>query len=300
MLNQMAVRSAGVTEFLDREIDVQLDADAVSVADEVSFWAAPFGALLLDHVPLARGQKVLDLACGTGFPLFELAARLGLSSHCTGTDLEPDALARARLKRRVYQRPDIGLAAADAGELPFRDGTFDLIVCCLGLHGFHDVSAVFSECARVLQRGGRLLIATNVKGHFAELYAMFREVLGELGRTDELERLRAEEEARGTAHTLSSQLRKAGLRVSRRVEGRISYRFTNGSALFRHPLVRTGFLPGWRETLPPDDEHEIFARLEMHLNDVAARAGELRMSVPLLLLEAARMLERAMDPVLPA
>jgi ubiquinone/menaquinone biosynthesis C-methylase UbiE len=296
MLKQAPPRTPDASDYLDRHIDFYVDPELASAFDEVSFWAAPFGALLLDHVPMGRGMRVLDLACGTGFPLMELAARLGTSSHCTGIDLLRDSLARARLKRRIFQRPDIGLAAADGARLPFRDAVFDLIVCNLGLNNFADPGAVLAECARVLRRGGRLMLTTNIRGHFSELYAMYREVLGEMGRPDYLERLRSEEEHRGTAHTLSAQLRKAGLRVSRRIEGRVTYRFTNGSALFRHPVVQVGFLPGWRSAIHPSDEPEAFGRLEARLNDVAARTGELRMTVPLLLLESARMLERAMDP----
>jgi SAM-dependent methyltransferase len=64
-----------MTDYLDHRFD-----DSAAFAahyDELPLWSAPFGQLLLEHVPFRRGMRVVDLACGTGFPLFELAQRLG-------------------------------------------------------------------------------------------------------------------------------------------------------------------------------------------------------------------------------
>ena len=55
--------------------------DYVVVFDEVPLWSAMFGALLLERIELQPHMTVLDLGCGAGFPLLELAGRLGRS--CT-------------------------------------------------------------------------------------------------------------------------------------------------------------------------------------------------------------------------
>ena len=54
------------------------------IYDETSFWSARFGGLLFDHLELHRGIRGLDVGCGTGFPLIELANLHGTSSHFTG------------------------------------------------------------------------------------------------------------------------------------------------------------------------------------------------------------------------
>ncbi|TAL34748.1 MAG: hypothetical protein EPN93_11480 [Spirochaetes bacterium] len=51
----------------------------VSALDEMSLWSAPFGMALLDEIPYRAGMSVLDLGSGTGFPLIEIAERLGAS-----------------------------------------------------------------------------------------------------------------------------------------------------------------------------------------------------------------------------
>jgi len=53
----------------------------IAVYDEVALWSAMFGLLLLEEVPLANVTNVLDVGCGTGFPLIELAERLGDRAH---------------------------------------------------------------------------------------------------------------------------------------------------------------------------------------------------------------------------
>ena len=84
------------------------------IYDETSFWSARFGALLFDHLEIRRGIRGLDVGCGTGFPLIELAHLHGPSSHFTGIDVWADALERARAKLQLHGLTN---AAADTGAL---------------------------------------------------------------------------------------------------------------------------------------------------------------------------------------
>ncbi len=71
-------------------LDYQPDFDApevVSIFDELSFWSSRFGALLLDNIPIRKNTSILDLACGAGFPLFEIAHTFGDSCQVTGVDV---------------------------------------------------------------------------------------------------------------------------------------------------------------------------------------------------------------------
>ena len=81
--------------------------------DELSFWSSRFGALLFDHLELRPNVIGLDIACGTGFPLFELAHAHGPSSHFTGLDVWPDAIRRgvAFVQRDIGQTVNSELAA---------------------------------------------------------------------------------------------------------------------------------------------------------------------------------------------
>src|SRR5438874_7238816 len=102
--------------------------EIASVFDELSWWSARFGALLLENVPLSRGMQVLDLACGGGFPLIELAQTGGATCTVVGLDLWRAALERAERRRRIYGLSNVALVEGDGGLQPFAAGSFDLIV----------------------------------------------------------------------------------------------------------------------------------------------------------------------------
>ena len=281
-------------DYLDRSTAFA-DPRVASALDELSLWSARFGAFLLEQVPLAPGLTVLDLGCGAGFPLFELAHMLGSSGpgacRIAGVDLWHAALARARDKNRVHGLGNLLLARADGARLPFADARFDLVVSNLGVNNFADPAAALAECARVLKPGGRIALTTNPRGHMAELYAAFREVLGAVGRTAALERLEAQEAHRATRPELAALLDRAGFRVERAVEDSFPMRYLDGAALLRHSLTRFGFLDGWRSVLDPADERAVFAALETRLDEIARDKGELRMTVPRLYLQGRRRRE---------
>jgi ubiquinone/menaquinone biosynthesis C-methylase UbiE len=90
------------------------------IYDETSFWSARFGALLFDHLEVHRGIRGLDVGCGTGFPLFELAHVHGTSSHFIGVDIWVDALERARVKLELHGLTNVDIIEADVASLPSR------------------------------------------------------------------------------------------------------------------------------------------------------------------------------------
>jgi arsenite methyltransferase len=271
-------------DFLSVAYDLN-DPDIASVVDQVSLWAARFGFFLLSHLDLRPNLNILDVACGTGFPLFELAQMYGASCQVTGIDIWKQGLARARLKARTYHCPNVQILEADASQLPFAGATFDLIVSNLGANNFTDPAAVLAECFRVTKPGARLVLTTNPMGHLSEFYEVFHQILRELGNRASSERLQAHEAHRGTKESLSDLLQAAGFRVVRIEEDRFHLRYLDGSAFFHHFLTQLGFLEGWRPVVDQEDEERVFALLESKLNQMAWAAGELRMTVPMLYLE---------------
>jgi ubiquinone/menaquinone biosynthesis C-methylase UbiE len=89
-----------MTEYL--ESSSLLDPNVASAFDEVSFWSARFGMLLFQRLELVRRIRVLDVACGIGFPLCELFQVHGDSCHFTGVDISTQALNSARIKLKTY------------------------------------------------------------------------------------------------------------------------------------------------------------------------------------------------------
>ena len=248
---------------------------ADAVYDELSFWGSHFGALLFEHLELRRGVRGLDVACGAGFPLFELAFVHGPSSRFTGLDLWREALNRARRKIEVYGLTNVDVCEADGVSMPFDDESFDLITSNLGINNFTDPPAVIAECRRIARPGARIAVTTNLTGHMAGFYDVFREAAPHL--TDAIN---AQEAHRGTRTSVEQLLIGGGFRLTRVVEDEFFLRFADGTAMLKHHLVQF-FLDGWRGVT---EDAAIWAEIERRLN----AASPLAMRVPMLYAEGVR------------
>lgn len=268
-------------------IDLQ-DSETASALDEQSFWSSQFGAYLLERVPMSRGSTVLDLACGTGFPLIELAQRLGSSCVCIGLDLWWQALERAAQKKRVYGIDNASLVRGDGARLPFGDQCFDSVVSNVGVNNFADAETAMAEVFRTVKPGGRLVLTTNVKGHMKEFYDVYSEIILSTDRSDYAEGLRANEDHRGTRESVLALVTSAGFRIRETAEGEFRFRYLDGTSFLECFLTRLGFLEGWTSFLDPSDRPEILARLEEGLNRRAQAEGTLIFTVPILYVEGSR------------
>ncbi|HXA20380.1 MAG TPA: class I SAM-dependent methyltransferase [Thermoanaerobaculia bacterium] len=251
--------------------------------DELPLWSAMFGLLLLEEVPLAKMTNVLDVGCGTGFPLIELAERLGARAQVYGIDPWTGGLKRAAEKIASRGTPNVTLHEGSAAAMPFAGATFDLIVSNLGVNNFDDRRAAIRECRRVARNGATLALTTNLQGHMHELYAVFADVLRD--DHEALDRLRAHVAHRATIANVRELLQDGSFTVTRVVEREGVMRFADGTALLNHYFIKLGFLDGWKKVVP-GNEREAFARLRDALDDLAARNGELRLTVPMAYVEA--------------
>lgn len=105
------------------------------------------------------GQRVLDVACGTG-DLAELFAA-GLAGEVVGLDFTPEMLAVARRRQGSLPADRAGklrYVEGDAQSLPFPDASFDVVSIAFGIRNVADPARALREFARVLRPGGRLVI----------------------------------------------------------------------------------------------------------------------------------------------
>ena len=254
--------------------------------DQLSLWSSYFGKLLLENIPIQSGMQVLDVGPGTGFPLIELAQILGPTSNLVGIDPWHEAIKRAQWKIDRQGLDNVKLVEGDARNIPYGDNHFDLIVSNVGINNFEDPPSVLNECHRVLKRKGKICITTNLEGHYREFYAAFESILKASGRKELLSKLREQEAHRGTDETVRDLFENADFSITKMIRERFQMRFVDGTALLNHLLIVVGFLPGWRNILPEDQQKEIFELLEQKLNEQAKWEGELKMTVPMLYVEA--------------
>ena len=119
----------------------------------------PWARLLLEYAAPQPGERVLDLACGTGTVARHVAPVVGKKGKVIGLDVNPDMLAVARSHSAPAGAP-IEWQAGDATSLDLPDDAFDLVLCQQGLQFFPERATAVREMRRVLTYEGR--VALNV------------------------------------------------------------------------------------------------------------------------------------------
>lgn len=99
------------------------------------------------------GQRILDLAAGTGASSVSLAKS---GAEVVAADFSPGMIAEGRRRHRGI--PNLSFVEADATALPFADGEFDAVTMSFGLRNVHEPKKALGELLRVTKPGGRLVI----------------------------------------------------------------------------------------------------------------------------------------------
>jgi ubiquinone/menaquinone biosynthesis C-methylase UbiE len=123
----------------------------------------PVSAELLRAADLQAGERVLDVACGTGVITRQAAVQVGPSGSVTGVDITPEMLAVASAQpvpAGAAPVAPIEWRQGDATTLPLPDERYDVVLSQLGLMFMADRAAAAAEMRRVLVPGGRLVLST--------------------------------------------------------------------------------------------------------------------------------------------
>jgi ubiquinone/menaquinone biosynthesis C-methylase UbiE len=268
--------------FIDNE-------EFINTFDELPLWSASFGLLLLKHIELKPNITVLDIGSGAGFPLLELANRLGDSCKVYGIDTWTNANKRAQQKIKNYGLTNVEIIECSAEKIPLASNTVDLIVSNLGINNFDNPLAVFSECARLLNRGGKLSLTTNINGHWKEFYQIFEATLLALGKQDIVNKLKIHQEHRGNLNSITQLYTEGGFKITHYAEDMFEMKFTDGTAFLNHYFVKLGWLSSWKNLLPVDEWKYIFRAVEENLNIYSLSKGGLTLSIPMLYMEGEKI-----------
>jgi SAM-dependent methyltransferase len=126
---------------------------------------APAQTRLLEMAAIQPGERVLDVACGTGLVTCRAARQVGERGTVVGVDVAAKMVAYAQQVAANQRLRQVTWARMDAEELLFPDGTFDVALCALGLmYVPHPVKALH-EMHRVLKPGGRAVAAVWGRRH---------------------------------------------------------------------------------------------------------------------------------------
>ena len=218
-----------------------------------------------------EGERVLDVACGTGVLAREILNRVGPTGRVAGVDLNPGMIAVAK-----ENTPDVEWHQGKAESLPFPDESFDAVVSQFGLMFFADRVQAIQEMLRVLTASGRLAVAVWNSFENIPAYAAEVELLQRTAGQQAADALRAPF-VLGDRDELSKMFSEAGATA-------VEVTTHSGTALF--PSIRIvveadlrGWLPVMGVNLSEEQISQILHEAETALGSYATSDGQVRFDV---------------------
>jgi arsenite methyltransferase len=271
-------------KYLKNDFDLS---EYVNYLDECSLWSAPFGLKLLEFVRYKKGLTAIDIGFGTGFPLTELALRLGESSTVYGIDPWKDAIERAKKKIEFYGIKNIKIIEGFAESVPLKDQSVDLITSNNGINNVKDIPMVLSECSRIMKPGGQFIQTMNLEKSMFEFYDELEKTLSDLMLYNEIELMHAHiREKRPPLEMIIPLIEKNGFTIEDIEHDKFNYRFADGTSMLNHYFIRLAFMDAWVKILPVDKQDYILDTIEIKLNEYANAGGGIALTIPFVLINA--------------
>jgi len=275
-----------MTDYLKNEFDFESD-ELLEVLDEVPLWSAPFGIKLLERVKLRKNIKALDIGFGAGFPLTEIAMRLGPSSKVYGIDPWEAASRRVKKKLKVYGISNVELLNGVCEELPIEANQIDLLTSNNGINNVSDLDKALSECARVAKPGAQFIQTVNLNTTMTEFYETLEKCLLNIGAGNEVETIRAHiYSKRKPLQEFTKRIEQSGFEVTDVSEHKFQYTFMDGTAMLNHYFIQLAFLPDWKNLVHEKQREDIFRSVELELNRIAEQNGSVKLSVPFVVIDS--------------
>ncbi|MCA1490742.1 class I SAM-dependent methyltransferase [Ensifer sp. NBAIM29] len=240
---------------------------------------AQWGPVVAAEAAVQKGDRVLDVACGTGALALAAAAIAGPSGSVVGLDANPDMLAVARRKPG-----QIEWLEGKAEALPFPDNGFDVVVSQFGFMFFEDKSKALAEMMRVLRPDGRLAVAVcdaveNSPGYHAFallLDRLFGKAVGDAFRAPF---------SLGDVGRLQEICRRAGLMGAEIVQRNGKVRFKSIDALVSTERACVWTLGG---VLTDQQFEELLKESETALRPFLINGGKIEFDMPSLIIKACK------------
>ncbi len=256
-------------------------------------WSRPFAEVLLSQLlvlPRPADARVLDVACGTGYPTLDIARMMGQGATVLGVDLWRAAIERGRRKAAEAWLRTVTFQQGDIAHLTLPENEFDIVTCNVGYTSFADRSRALAVMTRALKPDGWMVLTMPLQTACREFLDLYHNVLSELQLTTCTDALVALVRGKPTVSTARANLERTGLHVEREVTDRFTLRFADARDFFTSPVIALGFMVGWRAIVPDVALRRlVFNEIERRLNLRSAEEGGLSFEVPYLCLGARKV-----------
>lgn len=225
----------------------------------------PWASLILDDVRLAPGDRVLEVACGTGVVSRLARTRVGQDISLVAVDLSPAMLGIAR-----EVAPDIDFREGDAAALPLREGEqFDVVICQQGLQFFTDREGAVREMHRALVPNGRLAVSTWRPDDEVPYGRELRRIVeGHVGPVSD------RRHSFGDAGPLAALFRDAGFQDVRVRTVSQTVRFSDGMIFVRLNAMALVSMSAASRTFSDHDRERVMAGIMKESEDVTRRYSD--------------------------
>ncbi|MDR2449623.1 MAG: class I SAM-dependent methyltransferase [Prevotellaceae bacterium] len=267
--------------YLNKKYDLKKWAQFI---DELPLWSAPFGLKLLNYIDYKPNITALDIGFGTGFPLIEIAMRLGKSSIVYGIDPWIESIERAKEKINFYGISNIKIIEGTAASMPLENNSVNLITSNNCINNVDNMGKALAECLRVLKPNGQFIQTMNLDKSMFEFYDIMEKTLLELNLKTEITLMQEHIEHKRPSIDTILKIIKRDFIIKDIEYDQFEYKFVDGTAMLDHYFIQLAFMDSWTGVLPTNKVEEIFKRIEIKLNEQAKTFGAIKLSIPFVLI----------------
>jgi hypothetical protein len=145
------------------------------------------------------------------------------------------------------------------------------------------------ECARISKAGAQLIFTFNTEKTMIEFYSVLEQILEEMNLYAEINLMKEHiYKKRRPVEEYHNLLSENGFKLKEIIRDEFSYHFVDAHSMFNHFLIKLAFLGSWMELISKEKQNEVFVEAESRLNIKAQGDGELKLTVPFILMDCVK------------
>jgi ubiquinone/menaquinone biosynthesis C-methylase UbiE len=257
--------------------------------DELPLWSASFGLKLLNYINYKQNITAIDIGFGTGFPIIELAMRLGNNSIIYGIDEWKEGIERLKGKIEYYNLSNIEIIEGSVESIPLNNNSVDLITSNNCINTVENMDKALTECSRILKKEGQFIQTMNLDKTMFELYNAMENILLGLNLKQNIDLMYKHIERKRPSIDKILNIMKKDFIINDIEYDEFDYKFSNGTAMLNHYFINNVFKKSWNEILPEDRTEEIYKLIEIELNKNAEKYGGIKLSIPYVLINGIKV-----------